>query len=164
MKKKLSVVVLICIIFSLLCGCENPNSKYMPKHCANRENYVWVCKEPFAFMFLSETYSSENYEYFEAYFEEEDGYLLSLASFTPHGVDGCFTKPDAVDEKGLFFWGYADYYEDYFDFTVTRDFINLFDGELPTLRFEKMTKEQFRETYGEERYNRIITEGESDSI
>ena len=164
MKKKLSVVVLVCIIFSLLYGCENPKSKYMPKHCADRENYVWVCKEPFAFMFLSETYSNESNEYFETYFEEEEGYLLSLASFTPHGDDGCFQKPYAADEKDLFFWGHADYHADYFDFTVTSDFINFFDEELPTLRFEKMTKEEFREVYGEERFSRITADGEVDGI
>ena len=158
MKKKLSVVVLICIIFSLLCGCENPNSKYMPKHYADRENYVWVCKEPFSVMFLSETYSNEDCEYFEAHFEEKDGYLLSLASFTPHGDDVFFQKPYVTSEKDLFFFGHADYNEDYFDFTVTSDFINFFDGELPTLRFEKMTKEEFREVYGEERLSRITAE------
>ena len=59
--------------------------------------------------------------------------------------------------------GYADYRKNYFDFEVEYDNINFFDGELPTLRFEKMTKEEFRETYGEERYNRI-TERKDNSI
>ena len=56
-----------------------------------------------------------------------------------------------------------EYYESYFNLMIKHDDVNFFDGEFPTLRFEKMTKEEFRETYGEERFNRI-TESEADGI
>ena len=41
------------------------------------------------------------------------------------------------------------YSEEYFDLTIMEDYINFFNGELPTLRFEKMTKEEFKKEYGE---------------
>ena len=47
------------------------------------------------------------------------------------------------------FGGHTEYYENYFAFEVEHDPVNFFGGELPELRFDKMTKEDFLEQYGE---------------
>ncbi|MBQ7820701.1 MAG: hypothetical protein IJ391_00260 [Clostridia bacterium] len=43
--------------------------------------------------------------------------------------------------------GTAEYHEGYFDFTVKQDPDNLFDGDLPVMRFTRYTPEEFEEKF-----------------
>ncbi len=176
MKKALSVVVLICILFSLLCGCTVGTPEFLPGEHEGDENYVWVCKEPFVYFalvnktedtdfylkFYTDTGSGYASPSFKACFEDETDYTFFYANYNPINGSTTFSVPGLLDEYSAeeYFGGRGDYYQDYFEFEVRNDFVNFFNGELPTLRFEKMTKEQFFETYGEERYNRMLEEEE----
>ncbi len=176
MKKKLSVVVLACIIFSLLCGCTVGTPEFLPGEHEGDENFVWVCKEPFVYFalvnktddtdFYLKVYTDNSSGFvspsFKVCFEDESDYTFFYADYSP--IDGTmgFYVPGILDEYSAeeYFWGTGDYYQDYFEFEVGNDFVNFFDGELPLFRFDKMTKEQFCKTYGEERYNRMLEEEE----
>ena len=176
MKKKLSVVVLVCIIFSLLCGCTVGTPEFLPGEQEGDENYVWVCKEPFAYFTLvnktedekfylkvyndySESYASPS---FKACFENECDYTFFYASYNARDGRTTFYTPGLLDEYSAeeYFFGSGDYRKDYFDFEVEHQYVDFSDGELTTLRFDKITKEEFCETYGEERYNLLIEEEE----
>ncbi|MBQ7820700.1 MAG: hypothetical protein IJ391_00255 [Clostridia bacterium] len=52
-----------------------------------------------------------------------------------------------ADYKNLLLSGTAEYHEGYFDFTVKEDPDNLFDGELPVMRFTRYTPEEFEEKF-----------------
>ncbi len=176
MKKALSIVILICILLSLLCGCIVGTPEFLPGEHEGDENYVWVCKEPFVYFalvnktedteFYLKFYTDSGHGYsspsFKACFEDETDYTFFYASYNPKDGATTFAVPGLLDEYSAeeYFWGRGDYYQDYFEFEIGNDFVNFFNGELPTLRFEKMTKEQFCETYGEERYNRMLEEEE----
>ncbi len=113
--------------------------------------FVWVCKKPFGFFSPTDDHGNKYYGHLKGYFEDKDGLTCFYMLFNP--IDGLtdFIKPEAWDDPSEYdsFCGRGNYYENYFDLEIVRDRINFFDGELPTLRFEKMTKDAFLEEYRE---------------
>ncbi len=165
MKKKLSVVILICFLLSLLCGCtEKKIPEFLPGQHEGDENYVWVCKEPFACFFLIKQPETNSVD-FKVYFENEDDISSfdSTYNFRSNNMQFGQLSFGEYNDFESYFSGSAEFQQDKFEVKVKFDDINFFGGELPTLRFEKMTKEEFHEIYGEERFYRIIAEGESDN-
>ncbi len=158
MKKKLSVVVLICIIFSLLCGCTSEIPKFYPSEHDKADNFVWVCKEPFAYFTLDIDKKVRTSPCLKGCFEKDGELPYFYLYFMCNGGSTDFCEVEKWENTTIdsSFWGYADYFEDYFDFKVEKDNINFFDGALPTLRFEKMTKEAFLKEYGEEKFGLLF--------
>ena len=142
MKKKLSVVVLVCIIFSLLCGCTTRVPSLFPGKTDGDENFVWVCKEPFAYFSLDKEKKVRSSPCLKGYFEKDGELPCLYLYFMPIGGTTELCEAEKFYDEDLYntVVGYADYRKNYFDFEVEYDNINFFDGELPTLRFEKMTK------------------------
>ena len=150
MKKRLSVVVLLCFLFSLLCGCTAKTPQFLPGEQEGDENYVWVCKEPFAYFSLN-TPTEEIPAKFKLYLEKNEKIHFFYGDYTLRSGALGFVREDyfnGADETAAL-GGTAEFYESYFDLVLVHDFINFFDGEFPTLRFEKMTKEEFKKEYGE---------------
>ncbi|MBQ7822019.1 MAG: hypothetical protein IJ391_07040, partial [Clostridia bacterium] len=64
-----------------------------------------------------------------------------------------YLKPEAIggdtiqSDGNTLLTGTAEYHEVYFDFTVKQDPDNLFDGELPVMRFTRYTPEEFEEKF-----------------
>lgn len=141
----------MCVLLSLFCGCAHEVPKYLPGEQAGDENYVWVCKEPFAF--FSVTYDPDigykGYLRGYGYIEGEEGFKDFYAIYNLINGRTSFHFPEFRDDDSSKdgFEGYAHYYKNHFVFLIVRDDINFFGGELPTLRFDKMTKEEFVKKY-----------------
>ncbi len=151
MKKKLSVLIIICFWLLLICGCTNEIPEFLPGEHGGDLNFVWVCKKPFGFFALTDDHAKQYYGHLKGYIECEEGFVCFYTAFD--AIDGAtdFRESKIWGDSSEYdsFWGYADYNENYFDLEIERDRINFFGGELPTLRFEKMTKEAFLEEFGE---------------
>jgi len=150
MKKFLLVNTLLILVLLLACGCNRGNPKYLPGENEGDSHFIWLCQEPFGFFFLPD--DDEGYYGFLKGRIEKDGELRCFYSaFNP--VDGrtYFLEEEDIDE--LFyhesFSGHAYYSKNDFSMYIKYDPINFFDGELPTLQFDKMTKEDFLEQYGD---------------
>ena len=163
MKKKLSVVVLICILFSLLCGCTKEVPKFLPGQHEGDKSFIWICKEPFAYFFLNDS-TEKKPAAFGICLEKGNERHFFYGDYTVRTGTMGFIRSGFFEgfEEYMVFGGNSEYYESYFNLMIKHDDVNFFDGEFPTLRFEKMTKEEFRETYGEERFSLITAEGEVD--
>ncbi len=150
MKKILFLLVLMCVLLSLFCGCAHEVPKFLPGEQAGDENCVWVCTEPFAFFSLDDS-KIKYIGCFQGYgyIKSEEGFKDFFAMYNSIDGNTRFTFPEfwdeTLDKDSL--WGSAYYYKDYFDFTTEDDDINFFSGELPSLRFYKMTKEEFAKKY-----------------
>jgi len=83
--------------------------------------------------------------------EKESQFVCLYSAFYPCDQRTYFQEEKLWGDPSTYesFWGYADYRENYFDLEIDGDLINFFDGELPSLRFDKMPKEDFIEQYGD---------------
>ncbi len=149
MVKKLSVFIYICGLFILFCSCTTEVSEFLPGQQVGDEDFVWVCKKPFAYFALTEDHGQDHYGHMKGYFEKKEEKFCFYSYFDIYGGITDFTGPEFWGDSSANddFWGYAKYYETYFEFEIECDRINFFNGELPTLRFEKMTKEEFLKVY-----------------
>ncbi len=149
MEKKLSVLMLICVLLMLFCGCTNEVPKFLPGQQGGDGKFVWVCEAPVAYFALTGDHGQNYYGHMKGYIEGEEGFSCFYTYFDIHGGITEFMESELWDDPSGYasFWGYAKYYEEYFEFETERDRINFFGGELPTLKFEKMPKEDFLEEY-----------------
>ena len=179
MKKKLLILTLICFLLSLACGCNREIPAFLPGESEGDSQFVWVCKEPFSFFYPTDNYDdywkrvneynerqekeglppilypTDTYEVccglLKGYIEKEGELVCFYSDFSLCDRRTYFEEEKIWGDPSTYecFWGYADYYENYFDLEIDGDLINFFGGELPELRFDKMTKEDFLEQYGE---------------
>ena len=174
MKKKFLILTLICILLSFACGCGREVPEFLPGESEEDSQFVWVCKKPFGFFYptynydafwevlneytekeaMPPVYPSGTYEIcwglLKGYIEKEDALVCFYSEFSPCGQETSFRQEENWGDPSKYdsFWGYADYHENFFDLEIECDHINFFGGELPTLRFEKVAKEDFLEQYG----------------
>ncbi len=151
MKKGLAISILICFLFSFFCGCTNKPPLFLPGEQEADSMFVWVCKKPFGFFSPTDDLGNKYYGDLKGYFEDKDGLTCFYMLFNPISGLTDFIKPETLGNSSEddSFCGRGDYHENYFDLEIVRDQINFLDGEFPTLRFEKMTKDAFLEEYGE---------------
>lgn len=149
MKKNFLVLALICILFSLTCGCTHEIPEFLPGEKEEDAQFVWVCKEPFSIFALTDDHKEQYYGHMKGYIENESEFSYFYSVF--NRIDGTtnFIQEELWDDPSEYesFWGYVDYRKNYFDLEITRDNINFFGGTLPKMRFEKMTKEEFAKKY-----------------
>ena len=111
-------------------------------------NYVWVCEEPFSyFVFDDITYDSPGilvYEENEYYYFWVDGSGTAVDFALP----SAFSEYGYTPENNMLLFGTADYQEGYFVYTIKEDYFNIFDGEVESMTFVRMSKEEFEEEYG----------------
>ncbi len=150
MKKKLLVLTLICFLLSLVCGCNSKIPKYLPRENEGDSQFVWVCKEPFGFFYLPDD-DEGHYGFLKGYIEKEGELICFYSAFL--SIDG---RTYFQEEKNWDFYfdnesfsGHGYYYKNDFSVYIKDDPINFFDEELPELRFDKMTKEDFLLQYGD---------------
>ena len=150
MKKKFLILTLICFLFSFTCGCAHKIPQYLPGENEGDFHFVWVCKKPFGFFFLPDD-NEGYYGLLKGYIEKEGKLAYFYSAFNPNDGRTYFLEGENIDD--LFyhesFTGHGYYYKNDFGVHIKDDSINFFAGEVPELRFEKMTKETFLERYGE---------------
>ena len=149
MKKKLLVLTLICFLLSLACGCTHKSPKYLPGLNEGDSGFVWVCKEPFGFFYITNELEG-HYGPLKGYVWKEGEFVCFYSAY--FNVDGYTYFQEEknwdyyFDNESFSADGY--YFENYFSLYIEDDPMNFFDGELPELRFDKMTKEDFLLQYG----------------
>ncbi len=151
MKKKLLILTVICVLFSLVCGCAHEIPEYLPGENEGDSHFVWLCQEPFGFFSTAYDTTRCHNGLLKGYIEKEGEFVCFYSEFDR--IDG---RTYFQEEKN---WGdpskndsfdsHADYYENYFELEIYCDYVNFFGGELPTLRFDKMTKQDFIEQHGD---------------
>lgn len=178
MKKKHLILALICILLSLTCGCTTKTPEFTPGENEGDSRFVWVCKEPFGFFYTTNDYEDflealnkhneklekegvpDTFFYtptslsdvlLKGYIEKEGKFVCFYSDFNPIGGSTDFWKKETWGDPSEYasFWGYADYYKNVFYLDIEDDPMNFFGGELPELQFDKMTKEDFLEKYGD---------------
>ena len=163
MKRKLVILTVICLFLSLVCGCSRAVPKYLPGENKGDSQFVWVCGEPFGFFFTTDAFEDE-WGAMKGYIEKNGEFVCFYSAFMPVGGNTAFQEGKweratylSADNnhRDYDFKGYGDYYKTDFYLEIRDDPINFFDGELPELRFDKMTKEAFLEQYGD---NETISE------
>ena len=115
--------------------------EYFPGEQKGDTECIWICEEPFIYLYQKQQDLLEGEIFYDN--EEVDIYMYEvLKSAHPYWMEIINQDGESkfIDSDGLF-------YRDYFELEVKEDETNLFDGEFPTLRFEKMTKEEFAKKY-----------------
>ena len=86
------------------------------------------------------------------------------------GTEVEFFKPEAYKGNDTFaypeftyLFGFADYQEGYFIYSIKNDYDNIFDGEITEMLFTKYTVAEFEEKFGELRLDAKFPEYESES-
>ena len=139
MFKKLTSLMLILAV-TLLSGCF-ARQELRPQRNSDE---VWVCKE------IDNTYFywDEDKEYFLGiltYKEKRVDFLLGSGT----GLGVSFIGYDATESGGIkkeedyFIHGFADYQENLMPIEITEDKLNIFNGEIDTLTFEPMDKDEY---------------------
>ena len=137
------LVFILCFLF-LLSGCIARED--VRPHVDS--NYIWVCEEPFSYFI----YGDVNRDAPGILVWEENEYYYFMVDYTGTTVE--FVLPSAFGEDGLtsdgntWLLGTADYQEGYFVYTIREDYFNIFDGEVESMTFVRMSKEEFEEEYG----------------
>ena len=174
MKKRLLGLILICVLLFLISGCFRKTPEYLPGASEGDYQFVWICEKPFAFFYP--TYNYEDYWKVRNEYNKETVRLIEepIACGIFEGVlKGCIEKKGEFIRlySGFFYYdqttyfyeeknwgdpskyenfsGHAYYHKNDFVLNIEYDPANFFDGELPKLRFDKMTKEDFLEKYGD---------------
>lgn len=113
------------------------------------EHFVWVCEEPFSFFVLDKEMLLDGYPCLKGYVKNEGDFICFYME-EDLNVRSCFVEEEMWESTSSSdaFWGYTEYCDSYFEFSAERDFINFFDGELPTLRFYKVDKAEFLKEFG----------------
>ena len=159
MKRKLLVLILICFLLSITCGCTRGTPKYLPGTSEGDSGFVWVCKEPFGFFYPTDEFEwgagllkghiwkeGKFVCFYSSYFNiDGNTYFKEITSFQEDKNRGSIGSVFSNES----FSGDGYYYKNDFSLYIEDDPMNFFDGELPKLRFDKMTKEDFLEKYGD---------------
>ncbi len=150
MKMRVAVFGLLCFFLSLFSGCISDRPEYLPGMNEEDVQFIWVCKEPFSYFVVDKEELSGGYPCLKGYITKENKFLCFYMHEELNTIS-CFVEEKLWDTatRSDGFWGHTKYYGEYFEFEAEHDPINFFGGELPTLRFEKMTKEDFLEEFGE---------------
>ncbi len=159
MKKKFLILALICILLSLTCGCTRGMPKFLPGENEEDAWCVWVCKEPFGFFYSTDNFKCGAGE-LKGHIFKDGKFVCFYSSYL--NIDGntyfkeitSFQEDENSVHTGSTFYnesfsGRGSYYKNDFYFYVEDDPMNFFDGELPKLKFYKMTKEDFLLKYGD---------------
>ena len=141
MFKKLTALMLILAVI-LLTGCF-ARQELRPQRNSDE---VWVCKE------IDNTYfywdkEKECFLGTLTYNEEEFEFVLACGS----GLDVNFVNFDILEKnkiktKHSFIYGFADYQENLMPIEITEDKLNIFNGEIDTLTFVPMDKDEYFES------------------
>lgn len=137
------LLVLICISFSLSACISDADIR--PQF---DPNYVWVCEDPFSYFI----YGDVNRDAPGILVYAENEYYYFMVDGTGPSID--FALPSAFSADGytpkgnLLLYGIADYEEGYFVYTIEEDYLNIFGGEVKTMTFVRMSKEEFEEKHG----------------
>ncbi len=158
MKKKFLGLTLICILLFFISGCAPKTPKYLPGENEGDSQFVWVCEKPFAFFYLPDD-NEGCYGFLKGYIEKNSEFICFYSEWLKCDGITYFKEENSLweDKKNgmgyIFdnesFTGYGDYYKNKFYLDIMDDRMNFFDGEFPELRFDKMTKEDFLERYGD---------------
>ena len=111
-----------------------------------RDNEVWVCENPHIELYWDNTYENINYGLieinntrYEIFHKEGAGSKVFIQS-----IDGAevYNETEKVKEY-LLFKSRANYNYDTFTLQVEEDRVNMFDGELPLLKFKCYKKSEY---------------------
>ncbi len=135
MKRNLLAIV-ICVI--LLNGCY-----YQPKTRPKPDNNeIWICDNPYA-----ELYWDDNGQYGKIVVSGE---IYEVVFFTTAGPqmmvytkEGKNEEENSLNNDYLLFRGHTTYGKETAIVTVEKDFKNIFNGEFPTLKFKRYSKEEY---------------------
>ena len=157
---KTNLLIFAVVLVLIFSSCE-PYSDVRP---GIDPNEVWVCEYPFAYFKFDEEifdapgkliFNGVEYDFFEL-----DG----------TGTDIRFMKPEAYKEDGIYLdaeftylFGFADYQEGYFIYSIKNDYDNIFNGEITEMLFTRYTVAEFEEKFGELRLDAKFPEYQSES-
>lgn len=133
--KKFLVVMLVCLTV-LQTGCVY-QGHYRPKLS---DEAVWVCENPKMEYYCSETRDLKDVIYINGEKRFAD-YSFSMGRVVI--IEEALEEESEKIIGDKFFKGEANFKKDRFDIKVTEDYVNLFGGELPTLRFEKRDIDEY---------------------
>lgn len=150
MKRCIALFVISCFFLLLFCGCIPEQPEHLPGSKEEDVNFVWVCEAPFSYFVVDRVELYNGYPCLKGYMTKGNEPLCFYLHEENNAVT-TFVEQTVWESKYGYdaFWGDTVYYENYFECEVEHDRINFFDGELPKLRFDKMTKEDFLEKYGD---------------
>ena len=161
MKLKLFCLLSTVIMLSLfLCSCE----AYSDIRPGIDPNEVWVCEYPFAYFKFDEKmvgspgkliYKGEEYDFFES---ESPGTEIEFLKPEAYKGDDIFSFPEYT-----YLFGFADYQDGYFIYSIKNDYDNIFNGEVTEMLFTKYTVAEFEEKFGELRLDAKFPEFDSES-
>lgn len=134
--KKTILILLLWLI--LLSGCF-----YQPKLRPRIDNpEVWICEEPYAILYWDEI--DEN----SKIVVEENVYEIVFTTtagpqMMVYDKEGKSEEENYYNNDYLLFRGHTTYEKETAIVRVEKDFKNIFNGELPTLKFKRYDKEEY---------------------
>ena len=135
MKKSIVIVVVYML---LLNGCF-----YQPKLRPRIDNpEVWVCEEPYAILYWEKTDQNSKIivgeNVYEIVFTTTAGPQMMV-----YDKEGKSEEENYYNNNYLLFRGHTTYEKETAIVRVEKDFKNIFNGELPTLKFKRYDKEEY---------------------
>ena len=140
MLKRLTALILILITI-LLTGCF-ARQELRPQRNSDK---VWVCEE------IDNTYFywDEDKKIFMGYIacgeKQMDFVLLPYSGLLVEFLHPDVLKKDEMHSEDVFISGFADYQENLMPIEITEDKLNIFNGEIDTLTFAPMDKDEYFE-------------------
>ena len=139
MKIRRSAVLTIVLVFSLL-GC----TYQAEKRPVFNDDEVWICEKPYIELYWSKTDGKSgtieiNNVYTDIYQVSTHGALMEIYSIEEKEIH------NTAESNGqyLLFKSRANYNYDTFTLQVEEDPANMFDGELPLLKFKCYKKSEY---------------------
>ena len=136
--KKILTAILSAVFFS---GCMY-QADLRP---ADDENLIWVCEEPYAIYEYNKhaarpigkiVYGETEYDVVYGADYGPYMYVMSSEELKPENEDAYWDDFIMLD-------GRAEYKRDGFDFQIKEDYVNMFNGELPLLKFKCYKKADY---------------------
>ena len=140
MKQKLSATIIILVTL-ILNGCIYQ----VDLRPANDENLIWVCEEPYAIYEYNKNvdrtvgkivYGEMEYDVVYGADSSPYMYVMSSEELKPENENAYWDDFIMLD-------GRAEYKRDGFDFQIKEDYVNMFNGELPLLKFKCYKKSEY---------------------
>lgn len=155
--KKILVTLFMIL---LLTGCTYQGGNRPEQN----DNEVWICKNPKAEFYWNEKDDVTSVMYINGEMREVIAQQTVSPEFYVYDINIKNCEKEDIDENGYVskYIDYADiekhtllkcradYHSDTFDLKVEEDMVNMFDGEKPTLHFEKRNKAEYLKEIGEE--------------
>ena len=136
--KKILTAILSAVFFS---GCMY-QADLRP---ADDENLIWVCEEPYAIYEYNKhaarpigkiVYGETEYDVVYGADYGPYMYVMSSEELKPENENAYWDDFIMLD-------GRAEYKRDGFDFQIKEDYVNMFNGELPLLKFKCYKKSEY---------------------